>query len=50
MEVEILRKICMTFRDIFIKETTIDPYARSLTIAGKITIFLKHHIVITKFF
>lgn len=33
-DVEFLMKACMRFRDIFMAETTVDPFNKSLTIAG----------------
>jgi len=33
-DVDILMRSCMAFRDIFMQETTIDPFERSLTIAS----------------
>jgi len=42
MDVQILKDVCMSFRDIFIEETTIDPFSKSLTIAGFVEKILKN--------
>uniref|UniRef100_A0A915L003 Uncharacterized protein n=1 Tax=Romanomermis culicivorax TaxID=13658 RepID=A0A915L003_ROMCU len=34
-DIDILLKACMKFRDLFMAETTVDPFESSLTIAGE---------------
>ena len=44
-DVDILRRSCLEFRDIFIKETDLDPFLTSLTIASACNkVFRKHYL------